>query len=241
MKSFKPITSWIRTTVVEPVVVKTIPKKWKQFNELRFWKDLYRNHSNRWKNWYYFHYFTTEFGIPKGYYSGKKVLDIGCGPLGSLEWAYMTAQRIGLDCLADKYRRWTKGHKMSYVNARSEDIPFPDSCFDVVSSFNSLDHVDDLGQTISEIKRVLRPGGQFLLLVDCKTKASPCEPILVPFDVETRFFPEFDVVRKCFYKKDKTGMHNSISGERITDARSFGVFEDFVLAIRFAKKLKEGE
>jgi ubiquinone/menaquinone biosynthesis C-methylase UbiE len=35
-------------------------------------------------------------------------------------------------------------HGMTYVAARSEEIPFPEGYFDVVSSFNSLDHVDDL-------------------------------------------------------------------------------------------------
>jgi SAM-dependent methyltransferase len=42
------------------------------------------------------------------------------------------------------------------------DIQFPDKCVDIVFS-NSLDHVFDVNQFISEVKRVLIPRGIFLL------------------------------------------------------------------------------
>jgi ubiquinone/menaquinone biosynthesis C-methylase UbiE len=38
-------------------------------------------------------------------------------------------------------------------------LPFPDDCFDVVFSNQSLEHVHDTGEAISEIARVLRPRG----------------------------------------------------------------------------------
>ena len=57
----------------------------------------------------------------------------------------------------------TDKHQMEYVASGSESIPFPDGHFDVVTSLNSLDHVDDLDMTIREIKRVVRRGGFFLL------------------------------------------------------------------------------
>jgi ubiquinone/menaquinone biosynthesis C-methylase UbiE len=52
---------------------------------------------------------------------------------------------VGIDPLAKEYERLNGGlHGMTYVAARSEEIPFPEGYFDVVSSFNSLDHVDGL-------------------------------------------------------------------------------------------------
>ena len=74
----------------------------------------------------------------------------------------MAGLRIGLDPLVNEYYKLDGGtlsHKMKYVCGYSEDMPFPDETFDFVFSINSLDHVDDLDETISEIKRVLKIGG----------------------------------------------------------------------------------
>lgn len=42
-------------------------------------------------------------------------------------------------------------------------LPFQDSSFDSVLCTSVLEHVDDAEQTIAEIERVLRPGGQLLI------------------------------------------------------------------------------
>jgi SAM-dependent methyltransferase len=43
-------------------------------------------------------------------------------------------------------------------------IPFPDESFDLVTSNQVLEHVEDLDVVVSEMKRVLKPGGQVLSL-----------------------------------------------------------------------------
>ncbi len=104
--------------------------------------------------------FTGLVGVEPNFYAGKDVLDIGCGPRGSLNWAEMARRRVGLDPLAEDYRELgIDSHPMEYVAAAAEEMPFDDASFDVITSFNSLDHVEDLDRTIAEIKRVLRPGG----------------------------------------------------------------------------------
>jgi len=69
---------------------------------------------------------------------------------------------------------------MNYVSSGSEHIPFVDNYFDVVCSFNSLGHVDNLEKSISEIKRVLKVGGLFLLLTDVNHEPTECEPLFFP-------------------------------------------------------------
>lgn len=151
-------------------------KRQKEFYEWLFWK-IQKIKERRLKNDHYEEFFTEYFGFYHADYDGKKIMDIGCGPRGSLEWAEMAEERIGLDTLADRYVRMEgKHHQMKYVNAGSEKIPFEDGYFDFVSSFNSLDHVDDLGQSIQEIMRVIKPGGYFLLISDIHSHPTICEP-----------------------------------------------------------------
>jgi SAM-dependent methyltransferase len=47
------------------------------------------------------------------------------------------------------------------------DMPFADGSFDAAASSAAIDHLDtgDLHTTLGEVRRVLKPGGQFLLLV----------------------------------------------------------------------------
>jgi ubiquinone/menaquinone biosynthesis C-methylase UbiE len=50
------------------------------------------------------------------------------------------------------------------LRAPAEDLPFEDGTFDVVVSTLVLCGVDDQPRAVREIRRVLRPGGQFLFL-----------------------------------------------------------------------------
>jgi ubiquinone/menaquinone biosynthesis C-methylase UbiE len=148
------------------------------------------------ENHWYRDGFTAAFGIDESFYAGKRLLDIGCGPRGSLEWATMASERVGIDPLAKDYERLNGGlHDMTYVASRSEKMPFPDGHFDVVSSFNSLDHVDDLDATIDEIARVTVPGGTFLLMTNVNHSPTRTEPQAFSWDVLQRF-RDFEVIEE---------------------------------------------
>jgi SAM-dependent methyltransferase len=44
-------------------------------------------------------------------------------------------------------------------------MPFPDGCFDLILATDIVEHIDDDAQALSEIRRVLKPGGHALLTV----------------------------------------------------------------------------
>ncbi|MEL7047574.1 MAG: class I SAM-dependent methyltransferase [Pseudomonadota bacterium] len=156
---------------------KGVQTQFKEMNEMLFWRKHKLKQGNELYNGHMNHFFTEHFGIEPSYYSGKRILDVGCGPVGTLEWATDAAERVGLDPLADKYVKLTGGkHAMRYVKSGSEDIPFEDGHFDIVTTFNSLDHVEDVDQTISELCRVLRPGGDLLLIVEINHEPTITEP-----------------------------------------------------------------
>lgn len=183
--------------------------KTKEWYALAFWKRK-KAVEGRLRNSYFKEFYTKHFEIEDTFYSGKRILDIGCGPRGSLEWADMALERIGLDPLAKQYLKLgADKHKTKYVAAYSESIPFDDDYFDVISSFNSLDHVADIQITISEIKRVLKPGGVFLLLTELNHAPKIKEPQDFSWDIVHAFLPEFEILNKNHYEKVK-GIYESI-------------------------------
>jgi SAM-dependent methyltransferase len=155
--------------------------------ELRFWRNR-REIEGTLRGPHYERFFTTHFHLERDFFAGKRLLDIGCGPRGSLEWADMAAERVGLDPLVDDYRELgIDRHAMSYVTGGAEAIPFADDHFDVVSALNALDHVDDVDAAIAEITRVTRPGGTLLLIVEVGHPPTPTEPQTLTWDALARF------------------------------------------------------
>jgi ubiquinone/menaquinone biosynthesis C-methylase UbiE len=182
----------------------------KEDAELRYWQTR-RAGEGTLSNRHYKRFYTDHFGLDAGFYRGRRILDVGCGPRGSLEWASDASRRVGLDPLADAYRELgTDAHAMEYVAAACEAIPFPDGYFEVVCSFNSLDHVDDLDASIAELTRVLELGGLFLLLTDVNHAPTECEPTAFSWDVVERFQPALRVLRVEHYEKAADGIYQSI-------------------------------
>jgi ubiquinone/menaquinone biosynthesis C-methylase UbiE len=202
--------------------------------ELMYWTNQKKTNSQL-SNAHYVHFYTTFWGLNFEFFNGKKILDIGCGPMGSLEWADMTTERVGLDPLADSYKALgTDNHKMKYVASGSEKIPFVDGHFDVVCSYNSLNHVDDLDKTITEIKRVVKPGGLFLLITEVDHDPTPAEPIFFSFDIVEKFKPEFAILDEHHYEM-YDGVYQSLYKNTAYDHRNKKK-RDGILAVKFGKQ-----
>jgi len=83
------------------------------------------------------------------------VLDIGCGAKPYLPFVAPFAERyIGVDAVEGPY--------VDHVIA-AEKLPFEDESFDLVLCTQVLEHVNDPTAVLSEIRRVLRPGGGALI------------------------------------------------------------------------------
>jgi len=164
----------------------------KEFYELAYWR-VRKWRESELGNEHYEGLFTDWIGLSKDHYSGKSILDIGCGPRGSLEWADNAKERIGLDSLVDSYKKLgIDTHAMSYVQAGAEDMPFEDGRFDIVTSFNSLDHVEDVESVVKEVSRVLGPHGEFIIVVEIHAKPTIAEPVVLPWDFLDKFRSLFD-------------------------------------------------
>jgi SAM-dependent methyltransferase len=180
--------------LISPIFSFLFPVKWKEFNELYYWKRKQREETVL-GNTHYQHFYTRHFNLDDRDYLRKSILDIGCGPRGSLEWVEGADARIGLDPLAGKYRKLgTRTHAMDYVVSYSENIPLAAGSCDIVCSFNSLDHVKDVGASLREITRVIKSKGLFLLIVEVNHPASDTEPHFIsPLDILNHLESAFSV------------------------------------------------
>ena len=110
------------------------------------------------------HYFGMEL---RPWLEGKRVLDLGCFTGGrGVAWAerYGVAQLLGVD-VAEPYIvaanefAASRGVAAEFRLARGERLPFADASLDAVLSFDVMEHVQDVAQTLAECRRVLRRGG----------------------------------------------------------------------------------
>ena len=168
----------------------------KEFFELSYWKII-KIFDKKLNNSHYKYFYTTYFSLPEVFYNNKIILDIGCGPRGSLEWADRAKKRMGLDPLADKYLNMgAKEHKMTYVKGYVENLPFHNNYFDIISSFNSLDHVGNIKAACDEIKRTLKDGGIFLLIVDIHNLPTLTEPQTIRWTFIKDYFSDFEIINE---------------------------------------------
>ena len=82
------------------------PQQVKETRERECWKKVYNRSGGVLNNEYYEFFYTQAFELDRSFYNDKSVLDIGCGPRGSLEWGNMMERRVGLDPLVEKYREF---------------------------------------------------------------------------------------------------------------------------------------
>ena len=182
----------------------------KEKAEMQYWVEQYSKEGKLF-NLHYERFYTEHFGLSKEFYDGKRILDIGCGPRGSLEWADGALARVGIDPLANNYLKMgISDLKMLFIHSVAEKIPFPNNYFDIISSFNSLDHVRSLDTVISQIKKKLKKNGFFLLLTDVNHDPTPAEPTCFSWDIVNKFYPEFDLLDERHYEK-ANGIYQSIT------------------------------
>ena len=100
--------------------------------------------------------------------NGKSALEVGSGGgILTEEIRKMGFVTTGIDPAEESVRTAANhaaaiGLHITYDKGTGEHLPYPDKSFDCVFCCDVLEHVQDLPKVISEISRVLKPGGVFL-------------------------------------------------------------------------------
>ncbi len=102
---------------------------------------------------------------------GGRVLDVATGSgqfIGFLaEGLSDYTEIVGIDTNGRGEQAFRTAFKdrtaIDFVKMDAQDMSFPDASFDTVSISNSLHHMADLPRVLGEMRRVLKPGGYFIV------------------------------------------------------------------------------
>jgi ubiquinone/menaquinone biosynthesis C-methylase UbiE len=181
-----------------------------------------------------------------------RVLDVGCGS----GWAtrlladYATSGRVtGID-ISDEMIRLARESSQSYANvdfeiASAEQLPFADNEFTHAFSMESLYYYKNIPNALSEIHRVMRPGGLFVAVMDLYWENEATHQWIDNLKVPVELL-SVDEYRSLFTKAGFT----NVQDERLIDPRpvpddytggSFKSREDFEQYRRTGSLMISGE
>jgi len=125
--------------------------------------------------------------------TGQDVLEIGCGRGGGSAFVFEQFQPrclTGIDLAPSAIARCREEQErpgLAFAVGDAEALPFPDDSFDVVLNVESSHCYPDVPQFLKEVRRVLRPGGLFLL--------ADFRHTVLPEGAEHALVPQEDVSR----------------------------------------------
>lgn len=118
---------------------------------------------------------------------GKTVLEVGCGRGGGASYvaAELGPRRyVGLDvnatAIAFDRARYRDQPNLEFVRGDAHALPFADASFDAVLNVESSHHYRDLATFLAEVRRVLVPGGTFVMA--CFPRRNEMERLRGPLD-----------------------------------------------------------
>jgi ubiquinone/menaquinone biosynthesis C-methylase UbiE len=136
----------------------------------------------------------SRVGAKRGAWRAPRILDFGCGigvAAGRLAAHIPEAEVVGIDPSAESIHtaELQGAPRTTFVVSTETRLPFPDASFDLIYSNGTFHHIPhaDHGAILSELHRVLRPGGDLFIFEN-----NPFNPVTVaamhfsPLDVDAK-------------------------------------------------------
>jgi SAM-dependent methyltransferase len=122
------------------------------------------------------------YEFARRYCTGADVLDAGCGVgYGTAFLAEQAGRVVGVD-LSEQAIAYARGRyalaNVEFVVGDVAALPLSDDSFDAVCAFETIEHLPEPVCFLREVKRVLRPGGVFVVSTPQveRTETAPVNP-----------------------------------------------------------------
>ena len=133
--------------------------------------------------------------IAREWCRGKDVLDVASGEgYGAALMAQVARSVTGVEIAPDAVAHATGAYAASnlrFVTGDARDLPLPAALFDVVVSFETIEHFAEQAVFLDEVRRVLRPGGLLIVSTPDRDNYSPAETPANPYHVQELTGSEF--------------------------------------------------
>jgi len=141
------------------------------------------------------------YEIAAAYVKDKIAADIGCADgYGTQYLANFASQITGVDYSEETVKLASAKHKektnLKFVRAAVPPLPFEDNSLDVLTAFQFIEHIHNRKAFMTDVKRVLKPGGIFL----CSTPNNKMSIARNPFHVHEYTFSEMESEAKSIYQ-----------------------------------------
>lgn len=159
----------------------------------------------------YEHYHRYAVSLP--FVTNKDVLDIASGEgYGSACLARNARSVIGVDidrtAIVHSNAKYSDVSNLIFKEGACENIPLETHSVDVVTSFETIEHHHKHEEMLNEVKRVLRPGGIFIVSSPNRTIYSEESGTVNPFHVRELNYDEFAKLLSKHFR------HYTIYGQR---------------------------
>lgn len=151
--------------------------------------------------------------LARQHVAGLEVLDIASGEgYGSHLLAQSAARVVGVDIDRETVAHAQAAYQCDNLEYRigdCADIPLPDASFDIVVSFETIEHHDRHTEMMKEIKRVLRPGGLLILSSPDRYEYSIVPQFDNPYHIHELYHHEFEALLGQHFA------HHTLLGQRV--------------------------
>jgi 2-polyprenyl-3-methyl-5-hydroxy-6-metoxy-1,4-benzoquinol methylase len=137
-----------------------------------------------------------KFQIVKRYFKSGNILDIGCGTGEFL--SYCKSKGFTVTGVEPNPKAGTFAQKVHGINVLNSlnDLSHHNGVFNCISMWHVLEHVHDLNETVEKIKRMLHPGGVFIIAVPNSTSWDAGQ--------YGKFWAAYDVPRHLYHFTETT-------------------------------------
>src|SRR6185312_7341254 len=159
--------------------------------------------------------------------AGLDVLDVASGEgYGSAQIAQVARSVIGLEYSASTVHsamaNFPRGN-LRFLQGDARAMPLPSRSFDVVVSFETIEHFDRQEEFLAEVHRVLRPGGRFVVSTPDRDIYSAPGMTPNPFHVKEMSRDEFVTLLLSTFRHVRSHLQRPVIGSVIVGEHPGGL------------------